>query len=90
MGLPGKSKGWLIWNVVQKKYQVRYNIRVINSMKWRPVVSCLNKEIQPAGPMSEDSTQLQGQNVLGLLQNYDPDGTKPNYNNEVMAFADVH
>ena len=46
MRLPWKSKGWLIWNVVQKKYQVRYNIRVITSMMWKPVVSCLNKERQ--------------------------------------------
>ena len=88
MGIPWNSKGWLIWNVVQKKYQIRFNIRVINNMMWKPVVSCLNKEIQPAGPMSESSEQLQGQNVLGLLQQ--TYGDKTDYNDEVIAFSDVH
>ena len=90
MGLPWKSKGCLIWNVVHKKYQVRCNVRVIYNIMWKPVVSCLNKEIQLAGPISEDNTQLRGQNVLGLLQVYDTNGEKANYIDEVIALSDVH
>ena len=87
MGVPQGSKGWLVWNVPMQKYQIRYNVRVVNGMMIKPAVVSLRNQLQAPGPMVPEDEELMGQNVLAIVQKYDPEKQQEPYNNEVIAFS---
>ena len=85
MGAPQGSKGLLVWNVPMQKYQIRYNVRVVNGMMIKPAVVSLRNQLQAPGPMVPEDEELMGQNVLAIVQKYDPEKQQEPYNNEVIA-----
>ena len=88
MGIPWQSKGWLCWNVARQTYQVRFNVQVIKNMALRPAQLCLRNELQLSGPMVPvDGDELMGQNVIGLLQAYDPERNQADWNDYVIGFS---
>ena len=88
MGIPWQSKGWLVWNVPRQRYQIRYNVKVIKNMMLRPAQLCVRDELQLAGPMvPADGSDLMGQNVIGLLQAYDPERNQADWNDYVIGFS---
>ena len=88
MGIPWQSKGWLVWNVPRQRYQIRYNVKVIKNMMLRPAQLCVRNELQLAGPMvPADGGELMGQNVIGLLQAYDPERNQADWNDYVIGFS---
>ena len=88
MGIPWQSKGWLVWNVPRQRYQIRYNVKVIKNMMLRPAQLCVRNELQLAGPMvPADGGDLMGQNVIGLLQAYDPERNQADWNDYVIGFS---
>ena len=88
MGIPWQSKGWLVWNVPRQRYQIRYNVKVIKNMMLRPAQLCVRNELQLAGPMvPADGGDLMAQNVIGLLQAYDPERNQADWNDYVIGFS---
>ena len=79
MGIPAKNKGWLVWNVTKEKYEIRYNLKVIKDMFIRPAMIGVRNQLTSVGCMSPKDDVLMGQNVVGILQSFDPAKNKSNF-----------
>ena len=56
-------------------------------MMIKPAVVSLRNQLQAPGPMVPEDEELMGQNVLAIVQKYDPEKQQEPYNNEVIAFS---
>ena len=64
------------------------DVKVIKNMMQRPAQLCIRDELQSSGPMVPvDGGDLMGQNVIGLLQAYDPERNQADWNDYVIGFS---
>ena len=89
MGIGAESKGWLVWNVPREMYQIRRIVQVIKDMWLRPAMLAVRDQMTVAGLVVISSRVHMGQNVLGILQKFDPDREEKNFNDEVIVVSSV-